>query len=104
MPGVLGCPGQGPAVAATPPLPLSYPDFRGGRPYIHDMATNNGQVTPRTLTDAMIREALDALPPNHYSRQWYLDALGSEHHPMRRANARREVCAALNDHRSKEAP
>lgn len=54
------------------------------------------EVTAETLTDEMIHDALDALPPGHYSRQWYLDALGSENHPMRRANARREVAAAIN--------
>lgn len=48
------------------------------------------------LTDDMIRSALEALPTDHYSRQWYADALGSEHHPQRRANARRIVCDAIN--------
>lgn len=54
------------------------------------------KVTPETLTDAMICEALDRLPPGHYSQQWYFDALGSDSHPVRRANARREVCDAIN--------
>lgn len=47
-------------------------------------------------TDEMIRSALDALPSDHYSRQWYADALGSDCHPQRRANARRLVCDAIN--------
>jgi hypothetical protein len=50
------CPGQGTAVAATPPLPRSYPDFRGGRPYIHGMATNKGPVTVETLTMRQISD------------------------------------------------
>jgi hypothetical protein len=59
------------------------------------MSADSGpDVTVDTITDAQIRELMDALPPTHDATQWCRDALGSRHHPMRRWNARRE-CAAM---------
>lgn len=54
-------------------------------------------TAPREVTDAEIRAALESLPHDHWSRQWYVDALSSPNHPQRRANARREVAELLAD-------
>lgn len=55
-------------------------------------------VTAENLTDEEIRGWLANLPIGHYSTQWYVDAMGpaSASHPHRKANARREVAAAIN--------
>lgn len=55
---MLGRSGQGTAVAATPPLPRSYPDFRGGWPYILGMT----RFKMRTVAGATrLRDALVAI-------------------------------------------
>lgn len=58
--------------------------------------------TPETaMTDVQIQEALDALPRDHYSAQWYRDALASHDHPQRRANARRIVYTLINNQKGR---